>query len=196
MNRWIGILTAELVTWFWSFANMVPGRLGNRIRGWLIRGLVDCKGRVSVGHDMEVFPGKIHLGDHVSFMSRCSLQASGGGEVKIGDRVSVNSNVTVAASDKGVINIGNDVLIASNVVIRASDHEHSSSDLPINKQGHVAGKITIGNDVWICSNSVIVRDVTIGDHAIIAAGAVVIKNVPAWAIVGGVPAKLIKYREH
>lgn len=52
----------------------------------------------------------------------------------------------------------------------------------------------IGNDVWIGANAIILQGVTIGDGAIIAAGAVVTKDVPPYAIVGGVPAKVIKYR--
>lgn len=54
--------------------------------------------------------------------------------------------------------------------------------------------IIIGNDVWVASNTIILPGVTIGNGAIIAAGAVVTKDVPAYAIVGGVPAKVIKYR--
>ena len=56
------------------------------------------------------------------------------------------------------------------------------------------GMITIGNDVWIGGNVTIMRRVTIGDGAIIAAGAVVVKDVPAYSIVGGIPARIIKYR--
>ncbi|WP_282054685.1 CatB-related O-acetyltransferase [Maribacter luteus] len=54
--------------------------------------------------------------------------------------------------------------------------------------------ITIGNDVWIGANAIIMDGVKIGNGAVVAAGAVVSKDVPAYAIVGGVPAKLIKYR--
>lgn len=56
------------------------------------------------------------------------------------------------------------------------------------------GQIEIGNDVWICDNAVIIDGTKIGDGAIIAAGAVVTNDVPAYAIVGGVPAKIIRYR--
>lgn len=52
----------------------------------------------------------------------------------------------------------------------------------------------IGNDVWICTNAVVLSGVTIGDGAVVAAGAVVTKDVPPYAIVGGVPAKVLKYR--
>ena len=55
-------------------------------------------------------------------------------------------------------------------------------------------KITIGNDVWIGANAIILPGVTIGDGAVIAAGAIVTKDIPPYAIVGGVPAKVIKYR--
>lgn len=57
-------------------------------------------------------------------------------------------------------------------------------------------RITIGDDVWIGTNAIILDGVTIGNHSIIAAGAVVTKDIPEYAIVGGVPAKIIKYRDN
>lgn len=56
------------------------------------------------------------------------------------------------------------------------------------------GNVTIGNDVWLCANCVILSGVTIGDGAVIANGAIVTKDVPPYAIVGGNPAKLIRWR--
>lgn len=56
------------------------------------------------------------------------------------------------------------------------------------------GDTTVGNDVWTCEHSVMLPGVTIGDGAVVAAGAVVVKDVPPYAIVGGNPAKLIRYR--
>jgi len=72
-------------------------------------------------------------------------------------------------------------------VIGSSNHIFTSIYKPINKQGHRPGIINISNDVWIGSNVVILPDVTIGDGAIIAAGAVVTKNVDPFPIVGGGP---------
>ncbi len=63
-----------------------------------------------------------------------------------------------------------------------------------NVDGFSKGPVIIGNDVWIGTNAIILSNVKIGDGAVIAAGAVVAQDVPAYAIVGGVPAKVIKYR--
>ena len=63
------------------------------------------------------------------------------------------------------------------------------------KQGMREAEVIIGNDVWIGMRSIIMPGVKIGDGAVIGAGAVVTKDVPDYAIVGGVPARIIKYRK-
>jgi acetyltransferase-like isoleucine patch superfamily enzyme len=62
-------------------------------------------------------------------------------------------------------------------------------------QDHTAEKVVIGNDVWIGANTVILPGVEIGDHSIVVAGSIVTKDIPSFTIVGGVKAKLIKYRK-
>ena len=57
------------------------------------------------------------------------------------------------------------------------------------------GEVRIGNDVWIAANAIILAGVTVGDGAVVAAGAVVTRDVPPMAIVAGVPAKVIRYRD-
>ena len=85
------------------------------------------------------------------------------------------------------VEIGNDVAIARDVIIRDTD----SHDI-INTN-HVKTKpVKIGNHVWIGTRAIIMKGVTIGDGAIIAAGAIVTKDVPPKSIVAGVPAKVIK----
>jgi len=135
----------------------------------------------------------ISIGDNFLLMNRSRLYGHDG-RLEIGDRVAVNENVTIAASDDGLIRIGSDVLIGPNVVIRASNHVFKSKDKPINQQGHTGGKITIEDDVWIGSNVVILPDVTIGAHSVVAAGAVVTHAVEPWTVVGGVPARVISKR--
>ena len=73
-------------------------------------------------------------------------------------------------------------------------HNYEKIDIPIHAQGEEFDPIDIGDDVWIGINVIVLAGVSIGDHAIIAAGAVVTKDVPMYAIVAGVPAKVIKYR--
>ncbi len=96
----------------------------------------------------------------------------------------INNKVTIDCHEK--ICIGNDVAISKNVTIRDSDSHQ------IEGEGPVKAPIQIGNHVWIGLNTTILKGVTIGDGAVVAAGAVVIQDVPPRAIVGGVPAKLIK----
>jgi len=116
------------------------------------------------------------------------------GTLQIGDRVSINSNVLLDASDNGRIIIGSDVLIGPNVVLRASNHVFKDKDRPINQQGHTGGYILVQDDVWIGANVVVVPNVTIGAHAVVAAGAVVTSDVEPWTVVGGVPARVISRR--
>ena len=97
----------------------------------------------------------------------------------------LNADDQIICEEK--ITIGNDVAIAREVIIRDTD-SHEILD-----GKHTKTKpVTIGNHVWIGTRAIIMKGVTIGDGAIIAAGAVVTKDVPAHSIVAGVPAKIIK----
>lgn len=124
-----------------------------------------------VSDDFRVFPpfftdfGKnIHLGDNVFINADCKFQ------------------------DQGGIYIGNDVLIGHNVVLATLNHDEN----PENRANLIAAPIKIGNKVWIGSNATILPGVTVGDGAIIAAGAVVTKDVEENSIVAGVPARFIR----
>ncbi len=109
----------------------------------------------------------------------------------IGDNCQINENVYIQSAT-----IGNNVLIAQNVAILAVTHKFDSLDMPIRQQGSTEPKfVTINDDVWIGRNVVIMPGINIGTGAIIGAGAVVTKDVQPYAIVGGVPAKIIRYRK-
>lgn len=90
--------------------------------------------------------------------------------------------------DQGGITIGDGSLIGSHVVLATINHEQN----PGKRGDNLPAPIHIGKNVWIGSRSVILPGVTIGDGAIVAAGTVVTKDVPANKVVGGVPAKVIK----
>tara|TARA_R110001583_G_scaffold1542_10_gene11996 strand:+ start:8506 stop:9108 length:603 start_codon:yes stop_codon:yes gene_type:complete len=91
--------------------------------------------------------------------------------------------------------IGKNTLIASGVHILSGKNQHNFSDLdtPIQQQGGLYQKVSIGEDCWIGNTAVIMANV--GNKAIIAAGAVVVNDVPDYAIVAGNPAKILKFRK-
>jgi acetyltransferase-like isoleucine patch superfamily enzyme len=112
-------------------------------------------------------------------------------QVKIGRNVRINENVFIQSAM-----IGDNVMIAPNVTILSSTHEFNRTDIPMVEQDSIFGLApTIGSDVWIGRNVVIRHGVTVGDGAIIGACSLVVKDVPPYAIVGGVPAKVIKFRK-
>lgn len=109
-----------------------------------------------------------------------------GKNITIGKRVFINAGCHF--QDQGGITIGDDCQIGHNVVLATLNHGFA----PNERKSMYPASIVIGKNVWIGSNASILPGVTIGDNAIIAAGAVVTKNVEENTIVGGVPAKFIK----
>ena len=95
--------------------------------------------------------------------------------------------------DGGKITIGDFVSLAPHVFITASDYSFKKG-LPFRQQEKRDRNVTIGNDVWLGTKVSVTAGVTIGDGCIVGAGAVVTKDLPANAIAGGVPAKVLKYR--
>lgn len=109
-----------------------------------------------------------------------------GKNITIGKNVFINSGCHF--QDQGGIEIGDGALIGHNVVLATINHDLKPS---MKRKNHYA-PIKIGSNVWIGSNATILQGVTIGEWAVIAAGAVVTKNVEPYTVVGGVPAKFIK----
>ena len=109
-----------------------------------------------------------------------------------GKNITIGKNVFINAGckfqDQGGITIDDGALIGHAVVIATLNHDVD----PAKRQSLHPSPVHIGKGVWIGANATITPGVTIGDHAIVAAGAVVTKDVPAGTVVGGVPAKLIK----
>lgn len=92
------------------------------------------------------------------------------------------------------ITIGENVMIAQYVTLRDTDHRHDRLDIPMIDQGIVTAPIRIADDVWLGHGVIVLKGVTIGTGAVIAAGAVVTADVPAQAIMAGVPARQIGSR--
>lgn len=109
-----------------------------------------------------------------------------GKNIRLGQRVFINSGCHF--QDQGGITIGDDVLIGHSVVMATLNHSLEPND----RASMYPAPIVIGNNVWIGAHATILQGVTIGDGAVVAAGAVVTKDVPPMAVVGGVPAKVLK----
>jgi maltose O-acetyltransferase len=111
-------------------------------------------------------------------------------------RLGYNSGIGTNCYLQGPTVIGKNVMMGPEVSIYTVNHKTDNTEIPMCKQGVTHPKqVSIGDDVWISSRVTILPGVTIGDGAIIGAGAVVTKDVPPFAVVGGNPAKILKYRK-
>ena len=110
------------------------------------------------------------------------------GDVTIGDHTRIGIHSTII----GPVCIGSHVHLAQGITVTALNHRYDDKKRRIDEQGVSTQPVVISDDVWIGANAVILPGVTIGRHAVVAAGAVVTKDVPDYCMVGGVPAKIIK----
>ncbi|MFZ4739603.1 MAG: acyltransferase [Bacteroidales bacterium] len=134
--------------------------------------------------------GTLIIGSYNSIWSKISntrLSAHPGGYLEIGNHNYING-AFISASSKVVL--GNNIKIGPQTMIMDSDF-HDTSDH--NKEG-LSSEIIIEDDVWLGARSTVLKGVHIGKGAVVAIGAVVTKDVPANAIVGGIPAKIIKMK--
>lgn len=146
------------------------GRVFTLIRKLLLSGM-GCK----IGSNCEIEP---HV--DVGFKP----------ELIIGCRCQINQNTVLKNA-----RIGSDVMIAPGVVLLDRSHKHMRTDIPMAMQGETPRSITyISNDVWIGQNAVVMPGLKIGRGVIIGAGSVVTRDIPDWAVVAGVPAKIIRMR--
>lgn len=142
--------------------------------------------------------GGIEVGENFS-IGRNSIIECTGVIRELGEKLTIGKNVGIAAnafiSMRGPVTIGDDTIFGPNVAIHAENHNFNDAKVPIRLQGATRKGVTIGSDCWIGSNVKILDGVTIGNGCIIAAGAVVNKDIPDYSIAGGIPAKIIKERD-
>ncbi len=136
--------------------------------------------------------GNFTLG-HRSMIKRDAYVIINNGQLIVGDHSAIGKRCEIALNGGNIV-IGNSVRIASNVFITNANHEFVNKEVSIMQQGIVTKDVTIDDDVWIGHGAIILPGIHIGKGAIIAAGSVVTKNVNAFTIVGGNPARFIKDR--
>ena len=130
---------------------------------------------------------RFSLGQNSVVESFCCIN-NAVGDVIIGDYTRIGLHNTII----GPVTIGNHVNLAQGITVTALNHNFSEKDKRIDEQGVSTGQVVIGDDVWIGANAVVLPNVSIGRHCVIAAGAVVTKDVPDGCVVAGIPAKIIK----
>lgn len=130
----------------------------------------------------------VKLGRGAHFARRVAVHQPG---IEIGDYVYIGPNCEIAPEVK----IGNYTCLSSYVVIAGGDHRFDVAGVPIRFSGRPESVSTeIGSDVLIGHGATVMRGVSIGDGAVVGSGAVVTRDIPAYSVVGGVPAKIIRSR--
>jgi maltose O-acetyltransferase len=169
-------LKKEAWAWLEAILGIIPGKAGNLLRGALYGFLIPTfRGkRVAIGQSTHIwFPWNIEIG-YSSHIGR---------------------NTQISCTQYGDIVIGSYVMISPYVMITATIHNFDDTSTPMMLQGLSSQKVVIEDDVWVGGKSTILPGVTVGRGSIIAAASVVTKDIPPYAIAGGIPAKVIKYRK-
>ena len=185
-------LQARLANWFLQKSDSVSWRLRLikfRLMGVRLHGKVHLR-RVRIPRNVH----RVELHEGAALDDHCVLLVSGesgGIAIRIGPAVYINRFTIIDASES--VDIGKAVMIGPSVYI--TDHDHGMrAGVPIQEQPLQSAPVVIGEDAWIGAHAAILKGVTVGPGAVIAAGAVVTKDVPPATIVAGVPAKPIGKR--
>jgi acetyltransferase-like isoleucine patch superfamily enzyme len=135
--------------------------------------------------------GAVRFGEDTLLYPDLHLETQHQATIELGDGVVISRGVHLVAMSG--ITIGKGSMIGEYASIRDANHSRQQG-IPIRDAGHIAKPIVLGDEVWIGRGVIILGGVTIGDHATVGANAVVTRDVPAEAVVGGVPAMLLQSR--
>ncbi|MDZ7841470.1 MAG: acyltransferase [Gammaproteobacteria bacterium] len=214
-SSWWSLVGYELYTMFLA---PLPGAAGYVLRRMALKRLLGSMGKgVIVGRNVTIrHPGKIHLGAGVAVDDYAVLDAKGDNNqgIFVGENVMVGRSTVLSCKD-GDLHIGDNTNIAMSCFIQSArtvtigskvlfgaycyvigggDHVSERTDIPVMDQGQVIRGITIEDHTWLGADVKVVDGVRIGRDAIIGAGAVVNRDVPAWHIAAGIPARVLRDR--
>lgn len=209
------LLKYEIITMLFQD---VPGALGIFLRNLFYPLLFKKVGkRVNFGKSVTLrHPYKISIEDDVAIDDYCVLDAKGlendgiyisknvfigrgsilsckNGDIILEKNVNIGFNSEIFSGSKVVV--GENTLIAAYVYIIGGGHDYSRVDIPITEQEKISHGIKIERNCWIGAGVKVFDNVTIGEDTIIGAGAVVSKDIPAFSIAAGIPARVVKSRK-
>ena len=145
------------------------------------------------GLELHVAPrGRVHFGRFVWLGQGTKIRCHEG-VVEIGEKTVLGQECTISAYRR--VRIGEQCVIADRAMFIDFDHGVVDVERPIRKQGIYMREVEVGSNVWIGYGACILRGVRVGDNSIIGTNSVVTKDVPANAVVGGIPARIIRMRE-
>ncbi len=176
-----------------------PGYLPLIVRWWWLK--LRWRGRLRTDGLCFVCPGvKFEIGRQATItLGRWSWLGHGckvrahEGHVSIGAKSVLGQECTISAYQH--VSIGRECIVADRVMMIDFDHGVVEVERPIRHQGIYKRDVNIGHNVWIGYGACLLRGVTVGDNAVIGTSSVVTADVPANAVVGGIPAKVIRMRE-
>ncbi len=153
---------------------------------WVAQDRLRCGARCYVSPQAGLAPTRVTLGDDCYIAARAYVTD----EVTAGSHCTINPFAVV----RGRVHMGDHVRVGAHASILGFNHNHARLDRPIHEQGLSSKGIRIGDDVWLGSGALLLDGITIGSHCIVAAGAVVTRDVPDWAVVAGNPARVLRDR--
>jgi acetyltransferase-like isoleucine patch superfamily enzyme len=177
----------------WRYAPLIARWLYLKAR-WRSRLVTDGLCFVRPGVHFEIGPNaKVVLGRWSWLGDGCKVRAHEG-VIEIGAKSVLGQECTLSCYQH--ISIGRDCIIADRVMMIDFDHGTAEVERPIRAQGIYKRDVRVGHNVWIGYGASVLRGVTVGDHAVIGTSAVVTRDVADDAVVGGVPARVLRMREH
>jgi acetyltransferase-like isoleucine patch superfamily enzyme len=165
---------------------------------WLklrFRGRLETDGLCFVcpGVKLEIGRGaKLRIGRWAWIGHACKIRVHEG-EVSIGAKSVIGQECTISAFQH--VSIGRECIVADRVMLIDFDHGATEVERPIRTQGIYKRDVRVGNNVWMGYGACVLRGVTIGDNSIVGTSSVVTRDVPANAVVGGSPARILRMRE-
>jgi acetyltransferase-like isoleucine patch superfamily enzyme len=187
---------AELRGWrLWWAKRRWYERNQRRLRRWRIDRHA-ARGGFYVRHPIEgevleaLDDGRLTIGPGTLLEPGCWITLAGEATISIGAGCFLNRNTMLAAHDR--IEIGDHTMFANGCFVGDAEHRHDDPDLPVTWQGFSSkGPVRIGSNCWFGVNCAVTGGVTIGERCVIGANSVVTRDLPAWSVAAGAPARVL-----